>query len=219
MTNRPIIFSAPMVKALIAGRKTMTRRLLKPQPVQNSAGLWVWPPNWVKSIKRYGVAMQTDEAGFVQTLMDDPARRIGYATGDRLYVREAVCFDAQWDHCPPKIFHEGDAIFYVADGLTKTRAWGDPFTPGRIRPSIHMPRWASRLTLTVTDVRVERLMELTEDDAIAEGINITDGLRASVMYASLWDELNAKRGFPWSNNPWIVALTFRVQLNSEKFPD
>ena len=172
MTARPIIFSAPMVQALIDGRKTQTRRLLKlagrrpdfvgPRGCTDDPTCWGW---------------EDSNHGDHVTIEREPGQRMGwrdwrgaYHVGDRLYVREAVRFADEWNDCPPSQFDRSDAIRYEADGTQETRAWGDPFQPGRLRPSIHMPRWASRLTLTVTDVRVQRLQDISEADCVAEGI-------------------------------------------------
>lgn len=144
MTDRPIIFSAPMVLALLEGRKTQTRRVLRPQPGQfnalfSDAGKW-----WTGDA----------ESGEVHEVL-----RVPYATGDRLWVREAFSYETldvdRNGFMPP---------WYWADG---NPASGDFTQP---KPSIHMPRWASRLTLIVTDVRVQRLQEISNDDCIAEGI-------------------------------------------------
>jgi hypothetical protein len=80
----------------------------------------------------------------------------------------------------------------------------------RARPSIHMPRWASRITLEITDVRVERLQDIGTDDARAEGMIGDENDSPTGHYETLWDKLNAKRGFGWDVNPWVWALTFRL---------
>jgi len=200
-----------MVKALIGGRKTQTRRIIKPQPEQNVAGLWVWPPDWVKGIARYGVAVQTNEAGLIQTLMYDPARCVGYAPGDRLWVREAHRCNG-WATDVATVFYrasEGDGYtamceqWPIADHkpLPVSMQW---------RPSIHMPRWASRLTLIVTDVRVQRLQNISEDDARAEGAKPWTGACQSYVtdFAAIWRAINGPD--TWDANPWVVALTFDV---------
>ena len=188
MADRPIIFSGPMVQALLAGRKSQTRRVLKPQAAGHAYRLATYDPN--------GAAFfASDDTGTMQKV------RLPYATGDRLWVRETVCWVSGW----------GWRYRADNDDLAEKRETGEV---SRWRPSIHMPRWSSRMTLTVTDVRVQRLADLTDEDAIAEGIDVTDELTPSVTYAILWDKMNAKRGFPWKSNPWIVALTFQTELNS-----
>ena len=213
MTDRPIIFSAPMIRALLEGRKSQTRRVLKlagrapdyigPHGCQDDPTCWGWE--------------MPDIGGYVTVGGDDkdhlPGWRNGwrdwqgaYAPGDRLWVREAFSYD--------RLDVERDGIlppWHWADGNPESGDWSRP------KPSIHMPRWASRLTLIVTDVRVQRLGDLTDEDAIAEGIDVTCGLTPSVTYAILWDKINAKRGYPWKSNPWIVALTFRTELSSAPF--
>lgn len=164
MKERPILFSAPMVKAILSGTKTQTRRIVKPQ--QFPLGTCVACP--------YGTV------------------------GDRLWVRET------WLQVPA-------GIAFRADG-------GDHYGAGgklKWRPSIFMPRAASRITLEVTGVRVERLQGISEDDAEAEGVaaephngSCVDRRCFVKAYASLWDSLNAKRS-PWSSNPWVWVLSFR----------
>jgi hypothetical protein len=190
MTDRPIIFSAPMVRALLEGRKTQTRRLA-----------WVTAKAW----------------GGVTTNPCQPkeppgeGRRWVYSSwtdvkpGDRLYVREASC---------------------VIDYRCRYRADEERFEPKdfglRWRPSIHMPRWASRLTLTVTDVRVQRLREISEADAVAEGCECdSDGWRdyqfpatqccgtAIDSYRTLWNSLHGPEA--WDANPWVAAISFTVE--------
>lgn len=214
MADRPIIFSGPMVRALIEGRKTQTRRILRDQAV---------PGAQFQGINRDGLALFSFGSLYGK-------QRLPYAPGDRLYVREAVRFALEWDECPPSQFDRADAIAYEADGRTEARAWGDPFKPGRLRPSIHMPRWASRLTLTVTDVRVQRLQDISEADALAEGIRpmprrgdlftsdcITSKDHAVPLWFNtpkeafhdLWNNLHGPDA--WDANPWVVALTFTVE--------
>lgn len=182
MTDRPIIFSAPMVNALLAGRKSQTRRVLKPLP-------------------RRTIFFDAKAAGLDQ--FQEPP----YAPGDRLYVREAI--DKASDR---------DGVFYRADYEAQH---GDATGLGW-RPSIHMPRWASRLTLTVTEVRVQRLQEISAGDSIAEGVECETctamgqsachgrGCFASIdAYRTLWNSLHGPDA--WDANPWVVALTFNVK--------
>ena len=195
MTDRPTIFSAPMVRALLDGRKTQTRRVLKPQPVwdngaigiEDDAGRWAYCSN--------------TERGFGEGL---PRSRfkLPYAIGDRLWVREAHAFDSVM------------VRYYATDDVHELR---------KKRSPIHMPRWASRLTLTVTDVRVQRLQEISEADAQAEGFPISwDGKpydppspqediwqgygRASMSL--YWTSLHGPDA--WAANPWVAAISFTV---------
>ena len=199
MADRPIIFSAPMVRALLDGRKTQTRRVLKPQP---------------EPLGRF--------VGFSGSA--ETARcKVRYAPGDRLWVREAFItgYDIDDKYGRPT----GDKrVWYRATDSNLT--WFDPDTETTLdnppwRPSIHMPRWASRITLTVTDVRVQRLQEISEADAVAEGIE-GDDYGAWLCYASepkgqthwadprescrtLWDSIHGPGA--WGANPWVSAIT------------
>lgn len=188
MTDRPIIFSAPMVQALLAGRKTQTRRVLK-KPAAMDA-LAVFGPQFLT--------------------LPGNIDLIGYAPGDRLYVREAALF---WRNT------SDNSLSHVA----AFKADGYDLEPGeRWRPSIHMPRWASRLTLTVTEVRVQRLQEISAADSIAEGVQCETctamgqsacherGCFASIdSYRTLWNSLHGPNA--WDTNPWICAISFTVQ--------
>lgn len=204
MSDRPIIFSAPMVRAMLDGRKTQTRRVLKPQPIMHDAG----------------DCTIRGHRGPVDYLMRDVAPRFwaGYAPGDKLWVREKHCFLL----CPQ--CDEGYPFTSSRPCICGTQAkvaYFESQGPGvnvRWRSPIHMPRWASRLTLIVTDVRVQRVQEISGMDAKREGVSIPahlpgDGAdldHAKRAFRDLWDSLNAKRGFGWSENPWVVALSFET---------
>lgn len=228
MTDRPIIFSAPMVRALLEGRKTQTRRALKPQPVERP-GLNCRNLSWfTKDGKPRGGNSPEGPMPWIFT---------PYAPDDRLWVREAW---ARW--LAPEIFggppqwiteyragkrvlrprYKGD---YDVDNWTAEIADGRKPESVAWRSPIHMPRRLSRLTLIVTDVRVQRVQEISEEDARAEGCGmdwIAEQRRAGTWrggFRDLWDTLNAKRGFGWSENPWVVALTFAVHReNIDRMP-
>jgi len=138
-----------------------------------------------------------------------------YAVGDVLWVREAhaiVPATAYWhDETIPHAEHGDEWAVYRASWVRSG--------PGHWRPSIHMPRWASRLSLRVTDVRVQRLQDITPEDAKAEGDHERSGMpeyhrRGSLChidwFRGIWDDLNAKRGLGWVANPWVWAYTFEV---------
>jgi hypothetical protein len=211
MSDRPIIFSGPMVRALLDGRKTQTRRILKPQPVHDAAFVTLVPDGrWVSSdVWGYGY------------LIDVP-----YSYGDRLWVREAL--DLGDRGCPI-----GHATYEADDADVDLRPDGAAVWAGGYKrrkvPSIHMPRWASRLTLTVADVRVQRLHDITEADAEAEGIERLKSGRgfydptaskaavrfgewtstARQGFSRLWNSLHGPDA--WNENPRVVALTFTVE--------
>lgn len=170
MADRPILFSGPMVRALLDGRKTQTRRVLPVQPSADEIagyriGGAVCDP--VAFPDRPYVWLRGDDGSPVMPIINPP--RI--IQGDRLYVREAWRTHIANEDMPPRdLMPRQDPIRYEADEYLES--WEMPFmdAPGRFRQGMHMPRWASRLTLTVTDVRVQRLQEITAEDALAEGI-------------------------------------------------
>lgn len=215
MTNRPILFSGPMIRALIEGRKTMTRRVLIPQPDINR-GLAISVVHGGRAIFR-GVGHNIRQ--------DIPLR---FAVGDRLYVREHWRTDIAYEDLRPSGMGGEEPIEYLADGTVQTHGWPRAdFRAGRHRHGMHMPRWASRLTLIVTDVRVQRVQEISAEDCAREGVIIPDHvlirdgfmLTARNHFRDLWNSINAKRGYGWDENPWVVALTFTVRrgnIDNEK---
>ncbi|QIR85038.1 hypothetical protein [Paracoccus sp. AK26] len=207
MADRPILFSGPMVRAILEGRKTQTRRVLKLPKQKTLRGEWE-----ATTIGGPGVCLKdgtpVPERAAIWHTQTGYCMSPGYAPGDRLWVRETwakVGDEADDIHaCPDLRIH----AYYRADAVDPERQ--------RWRPSIHMPRWASRLTLTVTDVRVQRLQDISEDDARAEGCPCqTDeelaGMEAHGWFRDLWDGLNKSRGFGWGTNPWVCAVSFSVQ--------
>ena len=194
MTDRPITFRAEMVRALLDGRKTQTRRLLKPQP-----------PEWVTRMTHEGRCGWIGSGDGHGTLMHVP-----YAVGDRLWCREVFAYGwpVEGNHQLPECNQE-HAITYRADG-------NHPFGGGKWKSPIHMPRWASRLTLTVTDVRVQRLHDISAADAIAEGCHVyassatidCDTPDPRQEYRRLWNSIHGPEA--WAANPWVAALTFET---------
>jgi hypothetical protein len=212
-----------MVRAILEGRKTQTRRVIKPQPPEEALDAGCLRGSGPDD----GLWTRLDSKDLLEAGIVGDNFRCPYGVeGDRLWVREAfqplfaegIKFrDANWQT------GEGYAIRYVAtDGRTEWMDQDDNITD-RCKPGIHMPRWASRLALEIAKVRVERVQEISEEDAIAEGISDTtlsasySGTahkthgRCKLEYASLWDHLNAKRGFAWDTNPWVWVLEFRSE--------
>lgn len=200
MKERPILFSAPMVRALLAGTKTQTRRaatLTANAHVKEPGGHRRWHPG-------------------------DPDARLACPygqPGDRLWVRETWAAPHSDDARPPRSIHcDWTQIHYAATEERGGLMW---------RPSIHMPRWASRITLEITGVRVERLHEISEDDAISEGVERTvtgDGWRrycdsdmelagvppvasARQSYFTLWNQIHGHG--TWTENPWVWVVEFK----------
>ena len=216
MSERPINFSGDMVRATRAGRKTQTRRPIIPQPV----------PLYSKTIDRFeysgGFWWPTSHSG-VQAAWKPVRYRCPYGEpGDQLWVRET------WGAVsPPGLIAcclEDCEIQYRADlppGCTDypgqwpaDEARGNPDAP-KWRASIHMRRWASRITLDVLRVRVERVQEISERDAYAEGqvlprvITRTTTIEwPTTWFRDLWDDIYAKRGLGWGANPWIFVIDF-----------
>lgn len=217
--ERPILFSAPLVRALLAGTKTVTRRLIRPQPQGHH-----WENLPPEARYRHYVGVMEDGAGLVcasvhhitvngrESMEEDPPARCPFGVpGDRLWVREAWSHDSETLEAA-RVRHEdmmgGDAIYYRATEE-------NPDESGlRWRPSIHMPRWASRIDLEVTEVRVERLQEITEHDAAREGVSdmvrvpgsIGESTRAKFFY--LWGEVHGIR-VTRDYNPWVWVVRFR----------
>jgi len=190
MKERPILFSGPMVKAILEGRKTQTRRVMKPQPelIEDP-----WP-----LLKYKGSKMRFEQV----TQEHCPHGR----RGDRLWVREA------WSHDAPSLEECEKALeekewrqlvygpYYRATEIApETLKW---------KPSIHMPRWASRIDLMIKDVRVERLCDISEDDAMVEGVKISKDIVFPYAYsfAELWDKINGEG--EWNKNPWVWVVEF-----------
>ena len=206
MADRPIIFSAPMVRALLDGRKTQTRRVLgNSGPGRGRSNIFSAQIGWSDSY-----VLDPGNAGWRER--DTP-----YAPGDRLWVRECWRTASAYDDLSPSQMGGEEPIRYEADQTWQTWGWGRPHSTGRHRAARHMPRWASRLTLIVTEVRVQRLQEISEDDARAEGVGSTltrfpdggsIGHPASWHFEQLWGQIHGPDA--WDANPWVAAISFTV---------
>lgn len=206
MKERPILFSGEMVRAILDGRKTQTRRVVNPQPrdsqlIEECAGReWMVVKNGRPTCAT-GV-WDTRERAYQQQIKSPYG-----APGDRLWVRETFSGANSVDKLPPREWNPvawNCPIWYWADGDPTYGDWSRP------RPSIHMPRWASRITLEITGVRVEPLKEITVSDAIAEGYDgsIADPVDPSIQwYSELWNRINGADS--WNSDPWVWVLEFR----------
>jgi hypothetical protein len=198
MKERPILFSAPMVRALLASQKTQTRRIVKPQPSQSSDTAFLG----ADGIWRFS---HLTLRGPVSHEADDVRCPYGQP-GDRLYVRETWCCV----HGIPEagsVPHPDDFVRYRADAgpgekvIDDVKGW---------KPSIHMPRVYSRILLEVVSVRVERLQDISRGDAMDEGCpfpNMAQGDDPRKWYAQLWESINGAGS--WDLNPWVWCVSFR----------
>ena len=183
MIDRPILFSAPMVRAILAGTKTQTRRVLRD-------GTW-WNP-------KHGV-IRMAPAGLACTGFAPVACPYGQP-GDRLWVREAWAVPHRYDHLgPSNIPVVGVRAHYAATEDRGGLRW---------RPSIHMCRWASRIALEIVSVRVERLQDISVEDCRAEGGAYTSPLDVRAWYRALWESINGPGS--WEANPWVWVVEFRA---------
>jgi hypothetical protein len=206
MKQRPILFSGPMVRAILEGRKTQTRRVVKPQPDDdremkarlNRQGNLVWmdwkgkpddaaPPHYI-----WGAGWDRWKCPYGQP-------------GDRLWVRECFSYASFLNDGVQPLFH------YWADGNPEEGDWTKP------KPSIHMPRAASRITLEIVSVRVERLMDISMQDCIAEGAPMEriekldeqdQAIELRCWYENLWEEINGIGSY--YTNPWVWVVEFKV---------
>lgn len=226
MPEHPILFSAPMVRAILEGRKVQTRRLVKASltealdfmggyagdehppgvdlrfgPITGDDGK-LGKPQWLACCADY------PEEGFVET-----GNPYG-APGDRLWVRETWAAGKCADGLKPSMLHPGTwlvdngGLWFPADEAEPRH----PISPrGKTRPGMFMPRWASRILLEVTAVRVERLQDISVADCIAEGVprggpENPDGIECK-EYRALWEQINGPGS--WDANPWVWVVEFR----------
>jgi hypothetical protein len=214
--EKPILFSAPMVRAIIEGRKTMTRRVLNPQPSKPFNSIFNYDNGWFT-----GDGLTGDK---VEKL------KVSFEVGNLLWVREAWRTEMSMDAQPPKyICPGGYGIYYEADKK-------DHATWGKLRPSIFMSQWMSRITLEVIGVKIERLQDISEKDAKAEGLSALtkdgtlikygipdrDGLPGNEdsgwpwhewsvdprqAFSRLWKSINGEDS--WDANPWVAVYSFK----------
>lgn len=206
---KPILFSTPMVQAIIAGRKTQTRRIIKPQPTHFIANKGATPglTEWAFDAKDI----------FARPSIDGDEIKCPYQVNDILWVREKFA--------PPTAGQLSTAYMYAADFPV------NPFVKGIWKPSIHMPKEAARLFLRITDIRVQRLKDITEEDAIAEGVekygegwkaydviekgphkgkshpwNAVPYKNAVLSFFSLWQSINGEESL--DSDPYVWVYTF-----------
>lgn len=206
MKEYPLIFTAESVRAILSGRKTQTRRVLKNPGFSDSA----WFSGTTHPRGDGGIVFGTrpylrvsydDE----KDMMGERVRVPGPVVGDRIWVKETWAVPGTVARSDDPVW-QGMKVAYRAE-LDDGLSWRSP---------IYMPRWASRLTLEVTEIRIQRLQSITAQDAVQEGIIDTEsGWDGNAYYPlarfkSAWDSINAKRGYPWDSNCWVVARTFRV---------
>lgn len=212
--EKPIIFSPEMVRAILAKKKTQTRRVIKNlrslKFTEFEPGNWLYSASFTKPVRS---TLSTTSGAFHsenEAKADFIERFCKYKVGDRLWVREAF-------------FDHGDGCYEYKESPSIR----DKTVKGKWKPAMYMPRSASRLTLEVTDLRVERIQEITEADAIAEGIGFCkenvfgkgtvggmrhwlEGGSHSAGFKIAWNKMHEKKGFGWNQNPFVWVVGFKV---------
>lgn len=213
MADHPILFRAPMIRALIAGTKTQTRRVIKPPP----------PADFISASFDASGTLTLCPAALAFSPVHKALRRLP-RPGDRLWVREAWHAARSLNNKAPRDIPRDADIEHAATA----RSYAEIGLKGKLRSGIHLPRRASRLTLIVTDVRVQRLQDISNEDCLAEGVPLLPynyvprtgpaidafardhGLIShyGAEYRRLWNDINGPDS--WADNPWVAAYTFTV---------
>lgn len=196
MKESPILFNGAMVRAILDGKKTQTRRVMKPQPeyrendsVPGKFGTFFH--GWNLDHPAFAVTDLMKHCPYGELKGRRPNRKIVGC----LWVRET--FNSDW----------GEHTIYKANGGSAIEA-GYKSEP-KWKPSIHMPRWASRINLEITDIRVEQVQDISLDDSKSEGV-IREPLGSMIeSFEFLWNSINEKRGFGWGKNPWVWVVSFK----------
>lgn len=227
--TRPIIFTCWSVQAILRDQKTVTRRPIKPQPTASGyAGVpdcdelgggkyrWNWGPGPIMDGAWFDPGKDRTSKAF----------RCRYRVGDVLWIREN-CYIAPPNFGTEETVYPKD-LKIDPDGRRRIVTYSVEMSGDSKRAaheydvhqtsSMRMPRWASRLSIVVEDMRIERLQDITEEDAKAEGCTYWHPLgcaadeieSAREQYARIWDSINRKRGFPWELNPWVFRIAFKV---------
>lgn len=232
--ERPILMSAPMVRATLAGEKTQTRRVMIGRGAHKGS-TFADVKQWSR-IEADGTWIGWCEGFSTQEKADEITRRAYKGggivcpfgvVGDRLWVKETHQYADWTEDGMPWLRYAADGATRFFDSGAIPESWGEKLTDiwadlslgattedkaadRKWRPSIFMPRWASRITLEITDVRVQRLQEISDNDCIAEGIGGVierDAVSPHELYRDLWVSINGAGS--WDTNPWVWSLSFR----------
>ena len=187
MIEKPMLFTGPMVRAILDGRKTQTRRVVKPQPVDGD--------EITSAYRDWQMGRLRDSENAFRPI------KCPHPIGSRIWVKET--FRVLYD--PATCLEGALDIDYRADGKQRLM---DKIGKSKWKSPRFMPRWASRTTLEVIGVNVERLQDISEKDAYDEGIGHLPGISGKELYGQLWDSINGKK-HPWVVNPWVWVYTFR----------
>ncbi len=229
MKERPILFSPPMVRAILAGRKTQTRRLVKLDDL-------------TRSYSSPTITNPADNGGFLLERWPRQEREFGnFGRCARIHCPQGQPGDLLWvierfkaHRCQRDGYPRIGFVYLADDSYIENSRAGTVSNIEKWKPSIHMPRWACRLFLDLADVRCQRLQDITREDVRAEGIPETygevpgwveerfpgmaghewDNLRWDEQWAKAWDSINGDRG-AWSTNPWVWVLDFTMKGNTK----
>ena len=208
MTEKPIIFSGPMVRAILDGRKTQTRRVIKKASAE--------PDGRIRFGNPCSGEIYIDDDSFKERA--PTSVYANFHAGDRLWVRE-TCSAVESHDGLDCVRYDADQVWMPIEGTPDAASqWVELYhyrsKRGATVPSIHMPRWASRITLEITNIHAERLQDISEEDAVAEGVDVPLGppewptLLAIDAFRNLWDSIYARK-HPWGANPWVWVIEFR----------
>ena len=212
--ERPILFSAPMVRAILDGQKTQTRRVVDFKKIAKKTGCTRGRLAWSKLLNNWAVFDGNGDADLCE--VDCPYGK----TGDLLWVRETWSPEYIYREIAPREIPVFSDIWYWADGDPTAGDWARP------KPSIHMPNWARRIMLRIVNVRMERVQDISKADAEAEGVQsyyvsgiYSHGEKGCISrdseltnidrFSHLWNSINASRGHGWDANPWVWVIEFK----------